>query len=130
MTTESHAVSRETWPEELRLSEDRKHLTIVFDNGETHKLSAEYLRVESPSAEVQGHGPSQKVTVGGKADVEVMKIEPVGNYAVRITFTDMHSTGIFSWPYLLKLGREHGEIWTAYLDRLREQNKSRTSSER
>jgi DUF971 family protein len=127
LTTETRAASSDIWPVELRLSEDRKRLSVVFDNGERHELSAEYLRVESPSAEVQGHGPSQKVTVGGKADVEVMKIEPVGNYAVRITFSDMHSTGIFSWPYLLKLGREHDEIWPAYLDRLREQNKSRTS---
>ncbi len=125
MKTETNQQAPDLWPEELRLSEDRKRLTVVFDNGESHELSAEYLRVESPSAEVQGHGPSQKVTVGGKANVEIMKIEPVGNYAVRITFTDMHSTGIFTWPYLLKLGRDRGTIWSAYVDSLREQNKRR-----
>ena len=125
MKTETNQQAPDLWPEELRLSEDRKRLTVVFDNGESHELSAEYLRVESPSAEVQGHGPSQKVTVGGKANVEIMKIEPVGNYAVRITFTDMHSTGIFTWPYLLKLGRDRDTIWSAYVDSLREQNKRR-----
>lgn len=113
------------WPEELRLQDKGRRLAVSFNNGESHELAAEYLRVESPSAEVQGHGADQKICVGGKADVSIIKVEPVGNYAVRLTFDDMHSTGIYSWDYLLKLGRERETIWTAYLDRLRGEGKSR-----
>lgn len=113
------------WPEELRLQDKGRRLIVSFNNGENHSLDAEYLRVESPSAEVQGHGADQKVCVGGKADVSIIKVEPVGNYAVRLTFDDMHSTGIYSWDYLLKLGREREAIWTAYLDRLQGEGKSR-----
>ena len=115
----------EVWPEELRLQEQGRRLSVTFNNGEAHVLDAEYLRVESPSAEVQGHGPGQKVCVAGKADVAIIKIEPVGNYAVRLTFDDMHSTGIYSWDYLLKLGREKDAIWTGYLARLESEGKSR-----
>jgi len=97
------------WPTEIRLSRDRRALAVSFDNGESHALSAEYLRVFSPSAEVQGHSPEQRVTVGGKAKVEILKVEPVGNYAVRLRFDDLHDTGIFTWKYLLTLGREHPE---------------------
>ena len=86
MTELSAPMSDDVWPEELRLRNGGKTLTVVFNNGEQHDLGAEYLRVESPSAEVQGHGPGQKVTVGGKSDVSVIKVEPVGNYAVRLTF--------------------------------------------
>ena len=96
------------WPTEIRLSKDRRTLTVAFDNGESHALPAEYLRVFSPSAEVQGHSPEQRVTVGGKAAVEILKVEPVGNYAVRLNFDDLHNTGIFTWSYLRKLGQEHG----------------------
>ena len=113
------------WPEELRLQDKGRRLIVSFNNGENHSLDAEYLRVESPSAEVQGHGADQKVCVGGKADVSIIKVEPVGNYAIRLTFDDMHSTGIYSWDYLLKLGREREAIWTAYLDRLQVEGKSR-----
>ncbi len=113
------------WPEELRLQDKGRRLIVSFNNGENHSLDAEYLRVESPSAEVQGHGADQKVCVGGKSDVSIIKVEPVGNYAVRLTFDDMHSTGIYSWDYLLKLGRERETIWTAYLDRLQSEGKSR-----
>ena len=100
-------------------------VTVTFDTGGSYALSAEYLRVLSPSAEVQGHSPEQKQTVPGKIDVGVMKIEPVGNYAVRITFDDMHSTGIFSWAYLEKLGREHDALWAEYLSELAEKGLSR-----
>ncbi len=103
------------WPSELRLSKDKKTLTVGFKNGESFALAAEYLRIASPSAEVQGHSPAQKQTVPGKRDVEIMKIEPVGNYAVKLIFDDMHDTGIFSWSYLLRLGREHETIWGDYL---------------
>lgn len=113
------------WPTELRLSKDKKTLTIGFNTGESHALSAEYLRVASPSAEVQGHSPDQKQTVPGKRNVEIMKIEPIGNYAVKLFFDDMHDTGIFSWDYLLKLGREHDDIWGAYLAELEQKGLSR-----
>lgn len=113
------------WPTELRLSKDKKTLTIGFNTGESHALSAEYLRVASPSAEVQGHSPDQKQTVPGKRNVEIMKIEPIGNYAVKLFFDDMHDTGIFSWDYLLKLGREHADIWGAYIAELEQKGLSR-----
>ncbi len=115
----------EIWPEELRLQDKGRRLSVTFSNGEIHNLDAEYLRVESPSAEVQGHGPGQKVCVAGKADATIIKIDPVGNYAVRLTFDDMHSTGIYSWDYLLKLGRERESIWSSYVERLQREGKSR-----
>lgn len=107
-------------PSELRVSKDRRTLTVAFANGEKHELSAEMLRVMSPSAEVQGHSPDQKKTIGGKAKVEIMTMVPVGNYAVRIGFDDLHDTGIFSWTYLAELGRDKDERWQAYLDELAE----------
>jgi DUF971 family protein len=106
------------WPTELRLSKDRKTLTITFDNGESHELPAEYLRVKSPSAEVQGHSPDQRKTVPGKKNVMLLEVRPVGNYAVRLVFDDMHSTGIFSWAYLADVGRNHDKYWREYLDEL------------
>src|SRR3977135_3366060 len=93
------------WPTELRLHKDRKALPVAFDNGETFQLAAEYLRVRSPSAEVQGHSPDERKTVPGKQNVMILEVRPVGNYAVRLVFDDMHSTGIFSWAYLADLGR-------------------------
>lgn len=113
------------WPTELRVAKDKRSLTIIFDNGSSHTLSAEYLRVTSPSAEVQGHSPSQRKTVPGKRDVEIMKMEPVGNYAVRITFTDLHDTGIFSWTYLNELGENYDEKWPTYLAELEEKGLGR-----
>jgi DUF971 family protein len=115
----------EIWPQEIRLAKDRRALTVSFDNGETHMLSAEYLRTHSPSAEVQGHSPEQRQTVAGKAEVRILKVEPVGNYAVRLVFDDLHETGIFSWPYLLQLGREFETRWPAYLEELAEKGLSR-----
>ncbi len=114
------------WPTELRLRKDRKTLTVVFDDGESFDLAAEYLRVCSPSAEVQGHSPSERRTVAGKQEVEILEVLPVGNYAVRLVFDDMHSTGIFSWNYLFELGRNHEEYWRRYLADLAEKNLSRT----
>jgi DUF971 family protein len=104
------------WPTELRLHKDRKALTVVFDNGERFELSAEYLRVKSPSAEVQGHSPDERKTVAGKKDVAILEVHPIGNYAVRLVFDDLHSTGIFSWDYLLALGRNRERYWQDYLD--------------
>ena len=106
------------WPEEIRLSPDKTVLTLVFSDGSTHALAAEYLRVESPSAEVQGHSPDEKKTISGKSKVRIMALDPVGNYAVKIRFDDGHDTGLFTWSYLKKLGLEHATIWQDYLDRL------------
>ncbi|MRG57080.1 DUF971 domain-containing protein [Phyllobacterium sp. SYP-B3895] len=113
------------WPKELRVAKDRRSLTVSFDNGETYILSAEFLRVASPSAEVQGHSAEQRVTVPGKINVAIMKMEPVGNYAVRIIFDDMHDTGLFSWDYLIELGRNKDDRWQSYLDELAEKGLSR-----
>ena len=106
------------WPTELRLHKDRKTLTIAFDNGESFDLSAEYLRVRSPSAEVQGHAPNERKTVPGKRNVAILELQSIGNYAVRPVFDDLHSTGIYSWDYLLTLGRNRDTDWQAYLDEL------------
>ena len=106
------------WPVELRLKKTEKLLEISFDDGTRFRLPAEYLRVESPSAEVQGHGPGQKTLVPGRAHVGIVGLEPVGNYAVRIIFDDLHDTGIFSWNYLHQLGVEHDKRWRAYVDGL------------
>ena len=106
------------WPTELRLHKDGKTLTVAFDNGETYDLAAEYLRVRSPSAEVQGHSPDERKTVAGKKNVMVLEIHPVGNYAVRLVFDDLHSTGIFSWDYFRDLGRNYEAYWREYLDEL------------
>ena len=102
------------WPTELRLKSAERRLDVTFEDGTQFQLPAEYLRVESPSAEVQGHGPSQKQTVPGKAQVAISKIEPVGNYAVRLIFDDRHDTGIFSWSYLYHLGTEQEKRWADY----------------
>ena len=106
------------WPEELRLGSHGRALTIRFDSGESISLDAEYLRVESPSAEVKGHGPGQEQLIWGKRNVSIARLEPVGSYAVKIVFSDGHDTGLFTWPYLLRLGRERDTIWQAYLDKL------------
>ena len=119
--------SSRPWPTELRLRKDRKTLTVAFDDGERFDLPAEYLRVCSPSAEVQGHSPSERRTVGGKQNVEILELQPVGNYAVRLVFDDMHSTVIFSWDYLFELGRDQEENWRRYLADLAAKNLSRTT---
>ncbi|MGD9881558.1 MAG: gamma-butyrobetaine hydroxylase-like domain-containing protein [Reyranella sp.] len=106
---------KKPWPTEIRLSRDKRTLTVGFDDGAAHAFSAEFLRVLSPSAEVQGHSPEQRVTVPGKRDVAIIAVEPVGNYAVRLTFDDMHNTGIFSWDYFLRLAAERGPLWDGYL---------------
>jgi DUF971 family protein len=100
-------------------------LIIAFDDGFRAALSAEYLRVESPSAEVRGHSPAERKTVPGKSDVEIQEIEPIGNYAIKLTFSDGHSTGIYGWRFLAELGRRHDEIWGEYLERLEAEGLSR-----
>lgn len=118
------------WPVELRLKRAEKVLEISFDDGRSFRLPAEYLRVESPSAEVQGHGPGQRTIVAGRAHVGVIAIEPVGNYAVRLTFDDLHDTGIYSWSYLYQLGLEYEERWRNYLAALAERGLSREPERR
>ncbi len=118
-------MSGEFWPSELRLAPAKDALTVAFDNGESFTLSAEYLRVESPSAEVQGHSPDQKKIVGAKRAVTIVSLEPVGNYAVRIGFDDGHDTGLYSWVYLRELGRDGTRKWAAYLDALKAKGLSR-----
>lgn len=115
----------DVWPTDITLNPAKDTLTVAFDDGQTFELSAEYLRVCSPSAEVQGHSPDQRKTVGGKKDVQIMKIDPIGNYAVKIGFDDMHDTGIFSWQYLHDLGAEKAERWAAYLAELSEKGLTR-----
>ena len=103
-------------PTEIRLDRAARVLRVTFDDGARYALPAEYLRVESPSAEVQGHGPGQKTIVGGKRNVGIGAVEPVGHYAVRLVFDDGHDTGIFSWEYLHELGMEQERRWADYLD--------------
>jgi len=117
--------SHRPWPTELRLSRDKKSLIVAFEGGESFTLAAEYLRVVSPSAEVQGHSPAERKTVPGKRDVAILEVHPVGNYAVRLVFDDMHSTGIYSWDYLHELGRDRARVWQDYLDELAEKKLSR-----
>jgi DUF971 family protein len=106
------------WPVEVRLVKDRRALNVAFDDGQTFSLPAELLRVTSPSAEVQGHSESQRKTVGGKRNVTILSVDPVGNYAVRIGFDDMHSSGIYSWAFLRDLGLNAERRFQDYLDDL------------
>ena len=114
------------WPKEIRLNSDKNKLSVGFDNGNAFDYQAEFLRVLSPSAEVQGHSPDQRVTVPGKKDVLVKSIEPVGNYAVRIVFDDGHDTGLYSWEYLHELGESRDIRWQEYLEEMQEKGLSRT----
>jgi DUF971 family protein len=108
----------ECWPVEIRLSPDKRSLNIRFDDGSSYEFQAEYLRIESPSAEVQGHSPAEKKTVSGKRDVRIMALDPVGNYAVKLRFDDGHDTGIYTWRYFKELGQKFGDKWSDYLARL------------
>ena len=117
--------SAQHWPTEIRYKKDEKVLEIDFDDGAKFRLPAELLRVESPSAEVQGHAPDQKNIVAGRRHVGIMEIEPVGNYAVRIKFDDMHDTGIYSWQYLHELGQKQDNVWLDYITALAASGQSR-----
>jgi DUF971 family protein len=114
----SAAGTASPWPVELRLKPDKQTLEIAFDDGSRFSLPAELLRVTSPSAEVQGHSETQRKTVGGKRNVQILSVDAVGNYAVRIGFDDMHDTGIYSWPFLRELGLNAHERFQSYLDDL------------
>ncbi|ACS56523.1 protein of unknown function DUF971 [Rhizobium leguminosarum bv. trifolii WSM1325] len=118
------------WPSELRVSKDRQRLVVTFNDGQSFDLSAELLRVLSPSAEVQGHGPGQKVTVPGKRNVAIISMMPTGNYAVRIGFDDMHDTGIYTWTYLRELGEQGPELFSAYEAELSEKGMNRDTAEK
>ena len=111
---------------ELVLHKASHVLEVAFDDGARFRLPFEYLRVESPSAEVQGHGPGQRVLVPGKRDVDIVGVEPIGNYAVVLRFSDGHDSGIYSWTVLHELGREQEARWTAYLAELEARGLSRT----
>jgi DUF971 family protein len=110
--------ARAAWPVEIRLAKDRRTLHVVFEDGKTFNLSAELLRVTSPSAELQGHSEAERKTVGGKRNVSILSVDPVGNYAVRIGFDDMHTTGIYSWTFLRNLGQSVEKRFQDYLDDL------------
>jgi len=112
------------WPTDLSYNAESKVLQVTFESGEVFELPAEYLRVESPSAEVQAHG-GEKVIVGSRRHVGIIHIEPVGNYAVRLDFDDLHDTGIYSWQTLYELGREYEERWATYLQALEDKGLSR-----
>lgn len=107
--------AQEDWPSELRLNSEKSALRVAFRSGVSESLPAELLRVMSPSAEVQGHSPAERKLVPGKSGVTIQKIEPVGNYAVKLVFSDGHDTGLFTWPYLYDLARRREELWGGYL---------------
>jgi DUF971 family protein len=115
----------DSWPTELRLDKDKRVLTVTFEDGKSFALPAELLRVLSPSAEVQGHSETQRVTVAGKKTVGITRVEPVGNYAVRIVFDDGHDTGLFVWEYLRELGENKETRWQGYLNDLATKRLSR-----
>jgi len=114
-----------SWPTELRLTPDKHALVISYEDGARFTLPAEYLRVESPSAEVQGHAPHEKITVPGKRMVRIVQVDPVGSYAARLVFDDNHSTGLYTWELLRTLGEEQEARFGAYLDELNIQGLSR-----
>jgi DUF971 family protein len=112
-------------PTEIKLHQKSRVFEIAFDDGRTFRLSYEFLRVYSPSAEVRGHGPGQEVLQTGKREVEIRSLDPVGSYAVQPVFSDGHSTGIYSWEYLYELGENQDELWAAYLEKLKAAGASR-----
>ena len=123
--TEKNPENVTYWPLKIHYNKTTKNLTIDYDNGISFTYAAELLRVESPSAEVKGHGIEDKKIISGRSHVGIIKLEPVGNYAVQIYFDDLHSTGIYSWSYLYDLGERKYEIWQTYLKKLGEKNLSR-----
>jgi DUF971 family protein len=117
--------AEDDWPTELRVTDGGRVLAMSFESGTRFDLTAEYLRVTSPSAEVQGHSEAERQTVGGKRRVRIASVTPVGNYAVKLGFDDGHDTGLFSWRYLRELGAEHDARWAAYLKALETKGLSR-----
>jgi DUF971 family protein len=117
-------------PVEIRYKKEEKKIEVDWDDGKTMAYPAEFLRVVSPSAEVQGHGPGQKQLVPGRRHVGIMGIEPVGNYAVRLKFDDLHDTGIYSWAYLREIGEGYEAIWAEYVAALEAKGLSRDPPKR
>ena len=117
--------SAKAWPLEIRVKSKEKMLEVDFDDGASFAIAAELLRVESPSAEIQGHGSGKKVTPAGRRHVSILNVEPVGNYAIKISFDDLHDTGIFSWQYLYDLGTNQKDLLDSYIERLNELGLSR-----
>ena len=117
--------SAAAWPIEVHVSQDKRELSLHYAGGLVRVLQAEYLRVESPSAEVRGHHPSERKTVFGKRDVTLAALEPVGHYALRIRFSDGHDTGLYAWSYLAELADEQQARWQAYLEALADKGLSR-----
>jgi DUF971 family protein len=126
----AEALGTQHWPVEIRLKRADKALEVDFDNGTSFRLAAELLRVESPSAEVQGHGPGSKTLIAGRRHVGILELEPVGHYALRIKFDDLHDTGIYSWQYLYHLGENQERIWRDYEAALAQQGLSRDPPKR
>ena len=118
-------IANRRWPTEIRLSSDKRRLNVSFDDGTITSITAELLRVESPSAEVQGHGAGQKTTPAGKRNVTISRIDPVGNYAVRLAFSDGHDTGLFTWDTLHDYGQRHDSLMANYEMRLNDLGHSR-----
>jgi DUF971 family protein len=118
-------MASERFPTEIKLHQKSRVMEISFSDGRSFKLPYEYLRVYSPSAEVRGHGPGQEVLQTGKRTVGIVRLEPVGNYAVQPVFSDGHSTGMYSWDYLYELGENHDKLWAGYLARLEQAGASR-----
>ena len=112
-------MNAETAPVEIKLRRQSRVLEVSFDDGSRYELPLEFLRVHSPSAEVQGHGPGQETLVTGKQNVGITAVEPVGQYAVRLVFDDGHDSGLYSWKYLRELGRDRDKLWARYLERVR-----------
>ncbi len=116
---------QEAWPTEIRVNPAKDILHVAFSDGHAFSLSAEFLRAHSPSAEVKGHGEGERKIVAGKRCVTIAHVEQTGHYAIRIRFSDGHSTGIYSWPYLAEIGRDHDRLWRQYLQDLEERGLSR-----
>ncbi|TGO03648.1 1-(5-phosphoribosyl)-5-[(5-phosphoribosylamino)methylideneamino] imidazole-4-carboxamide isomerase [Candidatus Thiomargarita nelsonii] len=112
-------------PKEINLHQKSRVLELTFDTGEQFELSCEYLRVYSPSAEVRGHGPGEETLQIGKADVNIDKIEPVGTYAIQLSFDDGHDTGIYSWDWLYHISKNHEKLWQTYLDKMEKAGEKR-----
>lgn len=125
MTAPARTFGAQIKVREIRLKKAEKVLEVDFEDGKSFRFPAEFLRVESPSAEIQGHGPSQKTIIGGRRHVGIMAVEPVGNYAVKIVFDDLHDTGIYSWETFYEYGNRQDELWRTYLDALKARGLSR-----
>ena len=125
MNDHAGKIANKCWPTEIRLSRNKTCLNVSFKDGTATSISAELLRVESPSAEVQGHGEGQKTTPAGKRNVTISRIDPVGNYAIRIAFSDGHDTGLFTWDTLQDYGQRHDSLMDDYKRRLAELGQNR-----